>query len=62
MDDGGAADVATGGANDLVVDQSAELTDGENDGGAEQLDEAFEDADKPGKNEDSHEAKSQADS
>lgn len=62
MDDGGASVVATGEANDFVVDQSAELTDGENDDVAEQLDEAFEGADKPGKNEDSHEVKSQADS
>jgi hypothetical protein len=66
VDDGGASDVATGGANDCAddkaVDPPVEQTDGENDGGAEQLDEAFEDADKPGKNEDSHEAKSQADS
>jgi len=62
VDDGGASDVATVEENAFVVDQSAELTDGENDDVAEQLDEAFEGADKQGKNEDSHEVKSQADS
>jgi len=62
VDDGGASEVATGEANAFVVDRPVEQTDGENDGDAEQLDDAFEDADNPGINEDSHEVKSQTDS